>query len=154
MKEEFSTDDISRVSWFSVGMVHDTIRYCFQFLDIPNLVHSASLVCHQWRKRTLDDALWEALFFRDAVTILHDSLFRVIDDPSSDVVLAKAARVHSYTNRPTRLKKVKWSLVHPRCSEGLYTSLDAAVRGKDLLGVVSLVECRKRVQEESACVGG
>ena len=33
--------------------------YCFPFLEVPDVVHRAGLVCQLWQKYARSDALWE-----------------------------------------------------------------------------------------------
>ena len=101
------------------AMVSFAIRYCFPFLEVPDVVHRAGLVCQLWNKFTRSDALWKALFLRDTPPMVYAALEEVVDNPLVDSVLAASAGV-TLLCVEDRWDAVKWQMLHPRHHHGLH----------------------------------
>ena len=104
--------------------------YCFPFLEVPDVVHRAGLVCQLWQKYARSDALWERLVLRDTPPVVYAALEEVVANPLVDPVLAASAGVAAMLQQSVeeRWDAVKWQMLHPLRHHGFHATLaDAAL---------------------------
>ena len=124
------------------AVVSFAMCYCFHFLEVPDVVHRAGLVCQLWHKFTKNDAWWEAFFRRDTPPIVHLLLDAVMTNPLIDIVLAASAGVAAMLQHSVeeRWDAVKWHMIHPLRHRGHYDSLAGAAYGSSLLSVIAIAQ--------------
>ena len=123
--------------------------YCsLGFLEVPDVVHRAGLVCQLWHKFTRSDALWKMLFRRDTPLVVHTALRMVIWNPRIDPVLAASAGItlmqHSVKER---WNAVKWKMLYPQRHHRHYDTLAAGAYGSNLLSVVAIAQRTQHIDE-------